>query len=556
VKIKILPESVYRLIAAGEVIDRPSSVVRELVQNSLDALSSNITLSVTNGGKEMINVIDDGEGMDRDDLHFAMVKHATSKIENFDDLKSVKTYGFRGEALYSIGLVSNLLIESITKDDEIGNLIEADCGKIVREEKSSIEKGTSVVVKDIFKNVPARKRFLKSDLYELKKIEDEFLFHALANENVNFKFIVDGRVIFNLKKNTLENRIREIKGDTFLGDSFKIDYFEKNIMVKGIVGKPVIFNNLKFQANLVFINKRNVFYPQIKKAVYSAFGTQLKKGFTPYILFIQIPPECVDVNVHPMKKEVKILCENDLFYVVNRSVKSGLTVKKVMESNEEHSFDIDLHRPEIFIREEKLFSDLDFYLSEKKENFYGNENLKFWQFQNSYIFVSVKNKLYILDQHAAAERINYEKFLKEKSKIVSQKLLFPFTLRVTTEIFSFLSENLHMMEKIGFSIRMFDNNKILVESVPSIVNEKFGKEDFEDFISEIYEMGFGSEFDQILKTLACKASLKAGTKLNPVEMEELFNGLFKCENPHSCPHGRPTFLVFEMDDFDKWFKRK
>ncbi len=555
-KIKLLPESVYSFIAAGEVIDRPASVVRELIQNSIDAKASSITVSINKGGKELINIIDDGEGMDRDDLLFATKKHATSKINTLDDLKNIITYGFRGEALYSVGLVSHLTIESKVKEDDLGNSIIIDCGEVKGTERSSIEKGTSIVVKDLFKNIPARKKFLKSDLYEQKKVEDEFVFHSIANPEISFKFIVDGHIVYNLKSSDLRERIKELKGENFIKETFSLDYFERGIRIKGFVGNPKLFNNIKYKFSMVFVNKRYINYPQIKKAIFSAFGTQLKRGFTPYIIFIDISPHLVDFNVHPMKKEVKFSSENDLFFVVNRSVKSGLAVDRNFVENDRTLEPVDLSKPDFFVREEKLFSDVDFYLSEKKTTNVSFESSKFWQFQNSYIFVSVKDKLYILDQHAAAERISYEKLLKEKEKITSQKLLFPFTLRLNSDIYIFVNENIEKFEKLGFSVRVFDNNKILVESVPSIIEDDFNKEDFEEFVNEIYNLGFGSEFDEILKIVACKSSIKAGKKLNSVEMEEIFNQLFKCENPHACPHGRPTFITFSIDDFEKWFRRR
>ena len=555
-KIKLLPESVYSFIAAGEVIDRPASVVRELIQNSIDAKASSITVSINKGGKELINIIDDGEGMDRDDLLFATKKHATSKINTLDDLKNIITYGFRGEALYSVGLVSHLTIESKVKEDDLGNSIIIDCGEVKGTERSSIEKGTSIVVKDLFKNIPARKKFLKSDLYEQKKVEDEFVFHSIANPEISFKFIVDGHIVYNLKSSDLRERIKELKGENFIKETFFLDYFERGIRIKGFVGNPKLFNNIKYKFSMVFVNKRYINYPQIKKAIFSAFGTQLKRGFTPYIIFIDISPHLVDFNVHPMKKEVKFSSENDLFFVVNRSVKSGLAVDRNFVENDRNLEPVDLSKPDFFVREEKLFSDVDFYLSEKKTTNISFESSKFWQFQNSYIFVSVKDKLYILDQHAAAERISYEKLLKEKEKITSQKLLFPFTLRLNSDIYIFVNENIEKFEKLGFSVRVFDNNKILVESVPSIIEDDFNKEDFEEFVNEIYNLGFGSEFDEILKIVACKSSIKAGKKLNSVEMEEIFNQLFKCENPHACPHGRPTFITFSIDDFEKWFRRR
>ncbi|MDD3804237.1 MAG: DNA mismatch repair endonuclease MutL, partial [bacterium] len=316
-KIRILPENVYSLIAAGEVIDRPASVVRELVQNSIDAGSSQVTVSIENGGKSLISIIDDGCGMDEGDLKIAAMKHSTSKIATADDIHDVMTYGFRGEALNSVSLVSDFKIESCSRDDENGNSASILYGEGFKISPSPVTSGTMVTVKNIFQNMPGRKKFLKSDNVENNYCEKEFMNLAMANPNVTFKFISDGRVVYNLKSNPLEKRIAEIKGEEFVKNSLFVNYFQDGVRVFGFVGKPQLFDDRKFNFYHVFVNKRIVQYPQLKRAVYMPFGSQLNKHFTPYIIFLEVNAQEIDVNIHPAKKEVRFFREDKIFSAVS-----------------------------------------------------------------------------------------------------------------------------------------------------------------------------------------------------------------------------------------------
>jgi len=557
VKIRLLPENVYSLIAAGEVIDRPASVVRELIQNSIDAESTHITLSLENGGKGLIFVNDDGLGMDEGDLKIVTFKHSTSKIATVEDIHQIFTYGFRGEALNSISIVSNFEIESCQREEEEGHNVRIHFGETEKIQPSAITKGTSVTVRDIFFNMPGRKRFLKSDNVEYNYCEKEFMNLAMANPEISFKLISDGRIVHNLKQGTLEKRMTEIKGEEFMNNSLTVNYFDSDIRVYGFIGKPQIYDNRRFNFFYVFVNKRFVFYPQIKRAIYMPFGSQLNRHFTPYIMFIDLDAKMVDVNIHPAKKEVRFFKEDQIFSTVSLSVRESIRHHGRSSKNEDVNMDISrtIEKPEAFVRDSLLFSDIDFALSEKNSESRMQEYSRFWQFNDSYILVDLKEKLYFIDQHAAHERVMYERVMKENEKISSQQLLFPFIVRLPSELYEFYDANKEKIERWGFITREFDKMKILLEGIPSIINENFEQHDFLDFLTEVYSTGSSMRAEEVNKIIACKAAIKAGKKLKISEMEDLFNQLFLCENPYSCPHGRPTFLTFDKDEVGRWFRR-
>ncbi|MGE3063757.1 MAG: DNA mismatch repair endonuclease MutL [bacterium] len=556
-KIRILPENVYSLIAAGEVIDRPASVVRELMQNSIDAGASQITLSLENGGKSLISVIDDGCGMDEGDLKIAALKHSTSKISKAEDMHEIMTYGFRGEALNSVSLVSDFKIESSPREEGTGNSIAIKFGEAEPVIPSSVAAGTMITVRDIFSNMPGRKRFLKSDNVEHNYCEKEFMNLAMANPDISFKLIADGRVSYNLKNATLEKRMSEIKGEEFIRNALTVNYFDAGIRVYGFVGKAPIFDNKRFNFSYVFVNKRSVLYPQIKRAVYMPFGSQLSRHFTPYILFIEIDAKEIDVNIHPAKKEVRFYREDRVFSAVSMSVRESLRfferTSETINRNDEISTVIE--RPESFVKESSLFADVDYVLSEKTSETKVQEYSRFWQYNDSYILVNLKDKLYFIDQHAAHERIMFERVVKESGKILSQQLLFPFIARLPSELYDFYDSNKLKIENWGFTVREFDKMKLLVEGIPAVITENFEQNDFLEFLTEIKQTGSSLKAEEVSKIIACKAAIKAGKKLKINEMEDLFNQLFLCENPYSCPHGRPTFITFDKDEVGRWFRR-
>lgn len=557
-KIRILPENVYSLIAAGEVIDRPASVVRELVQNSIDASSSQITVSLENGGKSLISVIDDGDGMDAGDLKIAAMKHSTSKISTADDIHEIMTYGFRGEALNSVSHVADLRIESCPRHEGEGSSVAVNFGEAGEVEPAPISKGTMITVRDIFSNMPGRKRFLKSENVEHNYCEKEFLNIAMANPDVSFKLISDGRVTWNLKSGALEKRVSEIKGEEFVKNSMAVNYYSDGIKVAGFIGKPPLYDSKRHSYSHVFVNKRAVQYPQIKRAVYMPFGSQLNRHFTPYVIFIEIDAKEVDVNIHPAKKEVRFFREDRVFSAVSVAVRESMRYHEMTSSNgdvQEEMTQSVLERPEAYSKESSLFAEVDFALSEKNSEQRVQEYSRFWQFNDSYILVNLKEKLYFIDQHAAHERIMFERVMKEHEKISSQQLLFPVIARLSSELYDFFESNRERIEGWGFIVRELDRMKILVEGIPSVITENFDSNDFLEFLTEIRQSGSSMRMEEVSKIIACKAAIKAGKKLKISEMEDLFNQLFMCENPYSCPHGRPTFITFDKDEVGRWFRR-
>lgn len=553
-KINILNRNVYSLIAAGEIVERPSSVIRELLDNSIDAGAANIIIEVINGGKKRISVIDDGEGIEKEDMELSVLPHSTSKIKNASDIESIETYGFRGEALHAISRISMISIESRSNDSENANKIYVKQGDIVENEVSVLHKGTIVEVNEIFHNIPARRKFLKSDNVELNHCIREFEHHALANPEISFKFINNGHVIVNLIKSELKDRISDIVGETFINNSFKINYFSRKTKVIGFIGKPEAFTDKKSRINHIFVNSRHVFNPLIRKALYSAMGTQLQHRHLPYVIMVEAPSKNLDVNIHPAKKEIKFKNENEIFPIIINSVKSGIQA--------ENQYKEEIHKFENYSRitgnegksQRKLFSDFDYSIRSKTIN---SEmlNTYFYQYEKTYIITQLKGQLYMIDQHAAHERIMYEKYLYQKENISSQKLLFSYTVKLEPELFEIYEESKDKLEKNGFITRPFGRNIILVEGIPALVENKFNEADFINILEDLKNNENVLSIDEVIKIIACRSAVKAGTELSESEMAKIFSDLFNCENPFACPHGRPTIKAFTKSDIEKWFKR-
>ncbi len=559
-KINILPQDVYSLIAAGEIIERPASIVRELIQNSIDANADSITLEVNEGGKSLIRVVDTGEGMSYEDLKICILPHSTSKIKHSDDLKHITTYGFRGEALHAISRVSILSIESRDKLFEYGHGIVVKNGKIVEEYETPLNQGTIISVKDIFYNLPARKKFLKTQYTEFSYCNKEFVNYAIVNENINFKLIHNGKIIYNLKISDRDDRIRDVFGKDFVDNTYKLDFFQNDIRITGYIAKPNLFDNTKYRFNHIFVNNRYVSSPIIRRAVYSGFEGQLANRYCPFIIFIELAPELIDINIHPAKKEIKFTNEKELFPAIVSSIKSAININKYMEKKDIgfNSNDVnssysksDFNSAE----EQKLFSDFDFEISEKVREIHSNEQSFFWQYAKSYIITELKGHLYVIDQHAAHERIMYEKFKNQKDNLTPQKLLFSHTIELPIELMEVYEKTQNIINKAGFITRKFGKNIILLEGIPAIIERNFDNNDFLELLEDFDKLNEIKSVDNIIKTLACKSAIKANTKLNEMEMAKIFSELFNCDNPYACPHGRPTIMKFEKAEVEKWFKR-
>lgn len=550
-KIRRLSQNVYSLIAAGEIIERPASIIRELIQNSIDACAENVIVEVENGGRDMLRVIDDGTGMDRDNLQLSIEAHATSKIFKADDINSVSTYGFRGEALHSVSSVSRLTIESRSEDDDAAHIMHVREGRVDDISQCGLDRGTIITVRDIFYNLPARRKFLKSINVELNHCIREFEYHALANPGIAFKFIHNGHNTITLPANTMKERVEHICGTNFAENAFSVDYYMNDIHISGFVGKPHIFTDAKTSIAFMFVNRRHIFNYLIRRALYTAFGTQLSHRNLPYVIFGEIPPQMIDVNIHPAKKEIKFRNESDIFKAYVNAVKSGIQVDTV-----KHEAYISDTSPMQQANEEPGQSALFEAYEMMPQSGVVRDFTNFYQFKNKYIITRLKNRLYIIDQHAAHERIMYEKFLNNKDNLSPQNLLFSLTVRLDAQLMETYEQTADVLGRSGFATRVFGRNVVLIEAVPSIIEGSFGNEEFTDLLNDFRNNENISAIDEALKLIACRSAIKAGQKLNEYEMAKIFSDLFSCSNPFACPHGRPTVKYFEEDEIERWFKRQ
>ncbi|HEX2865385.1 MAG TPA: DNA mismatch repair endonuclease MutL [Ignavibacteriales bacterium] len=632
-KIQILPENIANKIAAGEVVQRPESVVKELLENSIDAGAKNIDVVVKRAGKVLIQVVDDGDGMTEEDAVLSIQRHATSKIHVYEDLEAIKTLGFRGEALSSIASVSQLEIKTEMMDDEMGICLRVEDGANVTIEKGSFSKGTSISVRNLFFNTPARRNFMKSDATELKHIIETFKKIALSRPEIGFRFFNDDEVIFEFPAGTVDDRIRAIFADNMLDALIEVKELTNFLSVTGYIAKPAYLRKSKGEQYL-FINKRFVVSKQVNHAVFHAYENILDKGDYPFfILFMELDPRGIDINVHPSKLEVKFEDEKDVYAFMHAVIKKALGSYDLVPSmtfgpegepgKERLHFD-DFRRTEKNDFEDRPnfqnssrseampqqpqamrgsrgsdFSDRDidmlfnslnteirksapddsvdhpFSQVENREVYHsvsprgGSEDeaqdVKVFtsfiiQLHNKYILSQIKSGLMIIDQHVAHERILYEKALKSFNADLpfSQQLLFSQSITVDAGDYALLKELKPFLTKLGFEIKFFSKNTVVVDGVPQDV--KLGTE--EKILLEIvdeYKRNQSEkhleERDNLAKSFSCKTAIKAGDRLSEKEMRLLVDQLFATSMPYVCPHGRPIIIKIPLEEFDKRFGR-
>ncbi|MEJ5305510.1 MAG: DNA mismatch repair endonuclease MutL [Ignavibacteria bacterium] len=606
-RIKILPENVASKIAAGEVVQRPESVVKELIENSIDANAQHITLIIKDAGKTLIQVIDDGIGMSAEDAKLAFYRHSTSKISDIDDLERITTLGFRGEALYSIASVSRVELKTKTAEEELGTQLIIEGGNILVQNQVNCEKGTNISVKNLFFNVPARRNFLKSNATEFKHIYDTFQRISLSFTNLRFTFIDDEKLVVELPPSSIEKRIQYYFGESFLESLIPVNFESDQIKLWGYIGAPHFAKKAKGQ-QFLFLNGRFVINKSISHAVYRGYEHLLEKGEYPfYLLYLNLDPKHIDVNVHPSKLEVKFDDENLIYSSIYTAVKEALSSKDFTPQIELSELD-DFTRtrfknpvvePNSFIAREiygepkkpvsstisipsqpaqkksELSGDLDSMIdivehTKQIVNSFSFEKLEeeketvvtrqVWQLHNKYILTPIKNGLMIIDQHIAHERILYEKAIQsiENSIPLSQQLLFPQTIELSKPDIELVLELKDYLEKIGFDIRPFGKNTLIISGIPQDI--KPGKE--KEILLEILEMyrefaltNVTNEKDNLAKSFACKSAIKAGDPLTEKEMISLIDNLFATKIPYVCPHGRPVFIKLTIDELDRRFGR-
>ena len=598
--IKLLPESLANQIAAGEVVQRPSSVVKELLENSVDAEATKIILCIKDAGKKLVQVIDNGKGMDALDAKLCFERHATSKISRAEDLFTIKTLGFRGEALASIAAVSQIEMKTKIASEELGTYIEIEGSKFIKTSPIATPAGTNIMVKNLFFNIPARRAFLKSNFVELKHIYDEFYRIAIAYPEIQFEFFNHDQNLFKLMPSKLSQRIVALFGNSYREQLIPVEETIGEYNIKGYVGKPAFAKKTRGE-QFFFINKRYFRSGYLNNAITEAYGNLLHKNTYPFfVLFIKVDPHKVDVNVHPTKTEVKFEDEKTIYSLVLASVRKALG-KHLLEPS--FDFDLDVNFFDNFksnetVKNNSIFDETDsnsrfFYkkISEETKlqktnthsdfkNFksiplnveYSGESLplsnvqsileinsannlnNFFQIHNQYILVQVKEGIMLIDQVLASERIAYEKYLNilQKKHGLSQQLLFPTSIELPIHLLTVVQNIESEIKNLGFSFTYSPNNTLILNGVPPNIEKNNEKEVFIEML-EIYYQFYNEKklaFDlqeKLALALAQKTSLKKGIKLEPVEMEKLIAQLFSCQNPNYSPLGAKTHVLVTLD---------
>ena len=578
--VKILPADVSNKIAAGEVVQRPSSVLKELLENSIDAKSSKITIIIKNAGKNLIQVIDDGQGMSKNDMHSSFIKHATSKINNIEDIFSINSMGFRGEALAAISSVSMIEMSSSKINENDGYYIEINGGNIVSEKELNTNKGTSIKVQNLFFNVPARRNFLKSDFVELKHIINVFNNIAISHNEIEFSFINNGEEIFYLKKESLKKRIISIFGEKIRENLIPIDEDTQIANLHGFILKPE-FAKKSRSNQYIFVNNRSVKSQFINHSIFSSFDGLLRDGYYPgYFLFIKIDPSKIDVNVHPNKTEIKFDDDQNLYSIINSAVKHCLgiyQVSPVLDFEKDPSMDISYSQvksepkiPGVDIDSDfnpfQIFNDEklgDLFSEKSTENIVsdfentGKEFTKIFQIFNKFIVSASTSSLIIINQNLAHQRILYEGFLKSifESSTDSQKLVFPIEINLSKQQLSMFNKIDSEFKSLGFEFGLEDN-LLKITSVPNQLKNNSIEEIIDDILdndNDFNKLNSLSNSDFFAKALSKSSSIKSGEKLNSNEQEFLVNQLFSCKEPNLSPNNKQIFITLSKNDIENKF---
>ena len=559
-QIKILPFDLRNKIAAGEVIERPASVVKELIENSIDAGSTDIRIDVLYGGKHLIRVSDNGYGMDKEDALLCFERHATSKLATEDDLFNIKTMGFRGEALSSIASVSKVKLITGLKDSPSGVSIEIHGGE-VKEIRDSPSIGTSIEVRDLFFNTPARKKFLKSNSTELFHIIDIVTKEALSHWEIGFRLISDNKETMNIPLSSgPKERIMQVYGEEFLIGLIEANAETDGIKMISYITKGDNFRNMKSH-QFIFINKRPIKDHSISHAVYHAYEGILPRDKHPiFFLFIDIDPRKVDFNVHPTKREVRFEDKESIYRFVNNCIREAVRgeraeyTRQFIEIPAMHSLNpfVDTYEIACFQQDSSHAS----VISENLEFTY-KPHLPFIYLGDTFIALSGRGGLILMDHHAAHERILYEKFLKGVN-LNSHLLLFPKQVKLSHKEYRVVLENVQILKDFGIEADDFGHDTIIVRSLPDILKEADIRGILADIASCMLEgIPPDKSFKEALAAkIACHSSIRGKEILNQEEISSLMADLEQTEHPEQCPHGRPTRIFLSLDDLKKMFKRK
>ena len=574
--IKIIDSNVVEKIAAGEVIERPSSIIKELLENSIDAGSKTIEINIDKGGIDLILVKDDGIGIKEGEVELAFKRHTTSKISTLNDLDRISTLGFRGEALSSIASVSHINIKTSTKGVEGSefNICAGEAGDI---KPISRNRGTTIAIRKLFENLPARKKFLKSSESEQISITKTLKQYFLSYPDISFKYSNSKKMIFDLSKNNLKGRIADIFGASHTKELIKVDNSKGPYSISGYIGNLNLARK-RIGDQYLFVNGRFIANRMINHSIYRSYSSLLDRGEYPFfVLNLSLDPSLFDINVHPSKREIRF--ENE--WKSNQFIKESIlkSLKNIIKTVPTFNFNIpekqvDISR-ELKLEYNKISNkniddiiikkDID-SIDEKIDEILLDDSTQdsfdideVWQVHNKYLLTKLNDGMIIIDQHVAHERILYDSAINglNNNDIESQTVLFPKTLDFRGEEYDILLKLLPYLNKIGFKIREFGENKIIVEGIPVYVKNDDEITLIKDIIDKYDTYGENESelHDKLAANYSCKAAIKAGEKLEDNEIKHLINKLFQSPNPYFCPHGRPIIVNLTIEELDKRFER-
>ena len=611
--IQLLPDHVANQIAAGEVVQRPASVVKELIENAVDAKATEIKLIVKDAGKTLIQVVDNGLGMNVTDARLCFERHATSKIRNAEDLFALHTKGFRGEALASIAAVAHVELKTKQDQEELGIHIIIEGSKVITQDVAVLPKGTSFLVKNLFFNIPARRNFLKSDNIELKHIIDEFERVALAHPTISFTMISNGSEVFNLPSSNYRQRIVNIFGGKTNEKLVPVTEETEILKITGFVGKPE-FAKKNRSEQFFLVNNRFIRSPFLHHAIMNAYDGLLRDNNQPsYFLFLEVPPHTIDINIHPTKTEVKFDDEQALYAILRATVKHSLgmfNVAPILDFERDANLDVPydykdktLDTPTIQVdrsfnpfeteNETKKYTGSSVSYTKNKqaqphwESLYTNlkqdasevsidafetdlvastlfddksteSQTLLYQFNRKYIINSIKSGLLVIHQSRAHQRILYEQFLTNITihQASSQQLLFPLEIQFSRDEMLYLKEIQPNLEGIGFAFEKMGLDVLIISGLPAQISELNVTEILHDLIYNLQENVPEDSFslsDSISKFMAKSVAIKSGKYLNTIELENIVNGLFACKDPNVSPFQKPIFITLTTEDLDKRF---
>jgi DNA mismatch repair protein MutL len=614
--IQLLPDNIANQIAAGEVIQRPASAVKELMENAVDAGATEIKLIVTDAGKNLIQVVDNGKGMSETDARMSFERHATSKISSIEDLFTIRTMGFRGEALASIAAVAQVEIKTRKAEDELGTCLEIENSVVIKQEPCATAPGTNICMKNLFFNVPARRNFLKSHAAEMRHVVDEFIRVAMAFPNIFFSLTSNGQQVFHLEAGSLKHRITQILGTSYNAKLVSVNEETDYMNIHGFVGKPETTKKTRGD-QYFFVNNRFIKSAYLNHAVMSAFNEMIAKdSFPMYVLFIDLDPAQIDINVHPTKQEIKFEDEKIIYAFVQAAVKHALAqfsiapsldfslnaeiqhmeaverpatdqkleavtasnlFKTFTQKNQAHKID-GTNRSELrhwkdfyepggkemtddswrLIPKEAKDQPETFEFEPPKQSHIALADVPLVQIHQTYVVTATQKGFLLIHQQQAHERILYEKYSEamQGKQMPTQQSLFPSTIQLSAADTALMNELLPELKVLGYVIEPFGNNTFVVQGTPADILQGNEKMAIELLLEQYKHFSSDIKFSRREKLIRCVAkqqAIKAGKPLTQKEMAVLVEELFGCEVPNATPNGSPTYLEFKGDYLEKMF---